>query len=165
MTFPRGETLRMVERTAASSGAEAHIIDTGGFTRSAEQVQDYVGHMREVTYVLCPRGIENFSFRFFEALKFGRVPVLIDTDVVLPEGTNWDELMVRVPYSRLPEISDIVAEDHRNRTAADFIARQQLGLRTISDLEGGSWVGGLIDDVRRRLAAKSSRNNAKVLDS
>jgi Exostosin family len=165
MTFPRPETLRAVEFACRARGADVRVVDTGGFTGSDEQVQSYLSHMEDVTYVLCPRGIENFSFRFYEALKFGRVPVLIDTETVLPDGIDWDAMIVRVPYGRLCDVGEILAEDYETRSAADFVARQKLALRTIEDLQSNEWLDRLTGDVRRRLAAKSSRNGVKVLDS
>lgn len=165
MTFPRPETLRTVARGCRAHNADVRIVDTGGFTGSDAQVQSYLSHMRDITYVLCPRGIENFSYRFYEALKFGRVPVLIDTDTVLPDGVDWDELIVRVPYERLGDIGDIIARDYQNRSGADFIARQELAFRTMEDLRSKQWLNRLAADVRRRLVAKSSQNDVKVLDS
>jgi hypothetical protein len=165
MTFPRPEALRAVEQSCRSNGADVRIIDTGGFTGSDEQVQAYLRHMQEVTYVLCPRGIENFSYRFYEALKFGRVPVLIDTETVLPDGIDWEPLIVRVPYDRLNDIGDIITADYVSRSAADFAARQNLAFKTIEELQSDRWLNRLAGDVRRCLAAKSSRNGVKVLDS
>ena len=165
MAFPRAETIAAAKAHCAAAGAQLRIVDTGGFTGHDEQVQAYARHMADTTYVLCPRGAENFSYRLYETLKFGRVPVLIDTDMVLPGGMDWDELVVRVPYSRLSKIGEIVAQDYRNRSAAEFILRQRRALEAMEQLQAGGWADGLVADVRRRLAAKSSPIQAKVLDS
>lgn len=165
MTFPRAQTLQSIRATRAETGVDVRIFETGIFTGSRDQVELFARHLEEVTYVLCPRGVENFSYRFYEALKFGRIPVLIDTDVVLPDGIDWDELMIRVPYSELDEIGEIIARDYRSHSTADFISRQKKALQAMAYLESGSWMDELADDVRLRLAAKSSRNPAKVLDS
>lgn len=165
MAFPRAETIAAAKAHCAAAGAEVRIIDTGGFTGHDEQVQAYAQHMADATYVLCPRGAENFSYRLYETLKFGRVPVLIDTDMVLPGGVDWDELVVRVPYSRLSEIGEIVARDYQGRCAAEFILRQRRALEIMEQLQSGAWADGLIGDVQRRLAANSSQFQAKVLDS
>jgi len=164
MTFPRAESVRAMAQSAPS-GAEVGIVDTGGFTGRGEQVEAYARHMADATYVLCPRGAENYSYRLYEALKFGRVPILVDTDMVLPDGLDWDQLVVRVPYSRLPEIGEIVAQDYHQRSASGFIQRQQQALHVMAQLQGGAWADGLVGDVRGRLAAKSSPIHAKVLDS
>ena len=42
------------------------------------------------------RGAGNFSYRFYEALSFGRIPILIDTDTLLPLQTKieWSEHII-----------------------------------------------------------------------
>lgn len=154
MTFPRAETLRLLESYSAESPMSVRIVDTGGFTGSLEQVAQYEQHMRGLTYVLCPRGIENFSFRFYEALKFGRVPVLIDTEMVLPDEVNWDELIVRVPYPELSNIGDIIAHDYRRHSAASFRRRQEKAFEAMAKLCSGAWATGLVRDVRLRQLEK-----------
>lgn len=158
VAFPRFEAIRAVEDQCSKAGATVRIVDTGGFTGSREQIDRYARHLSETTYVLCPRGVENYSYRLYEALKFGRVPILIDTDMVLPQGVPWDELIVRVPYSRLSEIGEIVSRDYEQRTAAEFIARQKLAIQTMVELHRGRWASDLVSDVRRLLAAKTLRS-------
>src|SRR4030095_15269602 len=57
-------------------------------------------------YVLCSRGFGNFSYRFYESLACGRIPVLIDTDCVLPFDfvIDWDAYCVRVPEKEVSQI-------------------------------------------------------------
>jgi hypothetical protein len=52
--------------------------------------------MRDSEFVFCPRGTGNFSIRFYETLYYGRIPIIIDTDIVLPfsDLINWDEIIV-----------------------------------------------------------------------
>lgn len=153
-TFPRTETIEIMQASGRAVGADVYIVDTGGFTGQRDQIERYAKHMADMTYVLCPRGSENYSFRFYEALRFGRVPVLIDTHTVLPEGIDWDRLAIRVPYRKLHDISEIIACDYRNRSAEEFIARQKLAFDLMADLDSGTWINGLATDVRSRLAAK-----------
>lgn len=153
--FPRFEAIQAIENQCSKAGPTLTIVDTAGFTGSREQIDQYARHLSETTYVLCPRGVENYSYRLYEALRFGRVPILIDTDMVLPQGVPWDDLVVRVPYSRLSQIGEIVSRDYEQRTAAEFIARQKLAMRTIVELHGGRWAIDLVSDVRRLMAAKS----------
>ena len=47
--------------------------------------------MLSTPFTLCVRGNGNFSVRFYEALAIGRIPVLFDTDCILPldEQIDW----------------------------------------------------------------------------
>jgi hypothetical protein len=65
-------------------------------------------------YSLCVRGRGNFSYRFYESLAMRRIPVLVDTECVLPfdNEIDWDSVIVRVPSSNISSIADSVLEHH-----------------------------------------------------
>ena len=45
---------------------------------------------------ICNRGNGNFSMRFYQTLSCGRIPVLLNTDMVLPfsDEIDWESLIV-----------------------------------------------------------------------
>lgn len=45
---------------------------------------DYFNNLEKNLFTFCYRGAGNFSYRFYETLMMGRIPILIDTDCVLP---------------------------------------------------------------------------------
>lgn len=45
---------------------------------------EYIKNIEDNLYTICIRGGGNFSFRLAETLMMGRIPVLIDTDCLLP---------------------------------------------------------------------------------
>lgn len=53
-------------------------------------------NMQNSEFVFCPRGNGNFSIRFYETLKSGRIPIICDSDNELPfcEMINWEEICV-----------------------------------------------------------------------
>ena len=58
-------------------------------------------------FVLCPRGHGPSSFRLYETLCAGRVPVVISDDWLAPPRVNWGGCVLRVPerdVQRLPQI-------------------------------------------------------------
>jgi hypothetical protein len=75
---------------------------------------EYIHNILDSDYVLCVRGWGNFSFRFFEAMSLGRVPVLIDTDCVLPFDFvhHYQNLCVIVPEDKVHQIDQHVSEFH-----------------------------------------------------
>jgi hypothetical protein len=57
---------------------------------------DYRVVMGRSKFVLCPRGAGTSSFRLFEALACGRVPVILSDDWVAPSGIDWASCAVRI---------------------------------------------------------------------
>jgi hypothetical protein len=99
------------------------------------------------TYIVCPRGTENYSFRIYEALNSGRIPVIIDTDIVLPEQIDWRRLAIVVPYDSLKRIYDIILNDYELRSTEEFLERQQKAFSTMLSLRTMSWVTDVADKL------------------
>jgi hypothetical protein len=59
-------------------------------------------------FVLCPRGVAPSSYRIFEAMKAGRVPVIIADEWVPPLGPDWTEFSLRVPEAGLLDVPQIL---------------------------------------------------------
>ena len=70
-----------------SNVANNFIIRKGfwapGIDRRQAQLE-YFENMENNIFVFCMRGGGNFSYRFYETLMMGRIPIFIDTDCVLP---------------------------------------------------------------------------------
>ncbi len=66
--------------------------------------------MRSSNFALCPRGTGPGTIRFWEALSFGTIPIVIANGWKLPDAIyEWDDVIVRIPESeneiiKLPEI-------------------------------------------------------------
>ncbi len=84
--------------------------------------EEYVRNVIDSDYVLCIRGAGNFSFRFYEALSAGRIPLLIDTDCYLPfqNTINWNEHCIVVPYRDIHKANEIILAFHEKLTAESF---------------------------------------------
>ena len=59
-------------------------------------INSYLSLLRRSKFVLCPRGKGTSSWRLFETMKAGRVPVIISDQWVQPEGPAWIECSVRI---------------------------------------------------------------------
>jgi hypothetical protein len=75
---------------------------------------DFFDNIKNSDYVLCARGVGNFSVRFYETLAMGRIPVFINTDCMLPHEAylNWKDHVVWVDYKDRHSVADIVTEFH-----------------------------------------------------
>jgi hypothetical protein len=68
----------------------------------------YVDVIKRSRFVLCPRGIGTSSVRVFEAMSFGRAPVVISDRWQPPPGIPWSEFSVWVPERHLAAIPEIL---------------------------------------------------------
>lgn len=87
----------------------------GGKPHDPEIVRDYEENILASHFTLCNRGAGAFSMRFYHVLGAGRIPVVIDTELVFPlEGEiNWDEICVRA--STPEEMVERVLQFYRSR--------------------------------------------------
>jgi hypothetical protein len=88
---------------------------------------EFYDNLRDSDYVVCVRGAGNFSVRFYETLAMGRIPILIDTECALPleDKLNWQNHIVRVPYSERHRATEKVSQFHHSLSESDFLALQQ----------------------------------------
>ncbi len=61
-------------------------------------------------FVLCPRGMGTSSFRLFQTLAAGRVPVIISDDWVAPDGPDWAGCSLRVEESQISTLPRFLEE-------------------------------------------------------
>lgn len=80
------------------------IVSRAGFwapgMNKLQARKEYYDNLARGGITFCSRGGGNFSYRFYEALSFGRIPLLIDTDCELPfeksKLINWDDHIIRI---------------------------------------------------------------------
>ena len=84
--------------------------------------EDYLDNMSNTDYTFCARGKGNFSFRFYEILSAGRIPLYIDTDTVLPYdfAVNWREQFFWIDVDDLPQVGERLYDYHRGLTDEQF---------------------------------------------
>jgi hypothetical protein len=95
--------------------------------RVGERVRrEFVENITNSDYVVCVRGGGNFSLRLYETLCLGRIPLLIDTDCVVPfaQLDEWKELAVWCPASDIENAGARVAAFHDALTPQQFVDRQ-----------------------------------------
>jgi hypothetical protein len=96
--------------------------------------QEYLESIVNSDFVLCPKGDANYSERFYETLALGRIPVLIDTDMVLPlerEGiVDYSRFIVRVPYTELEKTGEYIMKFWNKHNDVSFAAAQQKARET-----------------------------------
>lgn len=93
------------DRYLAGASTEAERLRSQG---------EFDDNLRSATYALCVRGTGNYSTRFYEALSFGRVPLLVDSGGILPfeDRIDWDAHVVRVDAADVGRIGDTLVAAH-----------------------------------------------------
>ncbi len=88
--------------------------------------KEFVNNLVESDYALATRGMGNFSYRLYEIMSCGRIPVFIDTDAVLPFDhiVDYRKYFVWLEDRDVRNIGNILLEYHSRITPEDFIKRQ-----------------------------------------
>ena len=107
---------------------DAVLIDTSAgrheqVLAADEYQRQYAQLIAESAFVLCPRGGGTSTFRLFETMMLGRVPVIISDEWVPPEGPDWEAFSVRVAEAELDTIPGILAERESDAEAMGLAAR------------------------------------------
>jgi Exostosin family len=75
-------------------------------------------------FILCPRGFGASSIRMFEAMSFGRVPVIISDAWQPPPGIPWREFSVVIPESDVSGIPVVLERLESKAQPMGQLARQ-----------------------------------------
>lgn len=77
---------------------------------------EFVKNIGESDYVVCARGGGNFSYRIYETLMTGRIPILIDTDCVLPYDfiVDWGKEFPIVKEGNIGSLGKRVVSFHNS---------------------------------------------------
>ena len=86
--------------------------DTGSAIE--QQKQRYAEVLARSKFVLCPRGAGTASFRIFETMAAGRVPVVLSDAWVAPQGPDWENCALMVSESQVDDLAQIL-EKHEAR--------------------------------------------------
>ncbi len=68
----------------------------GGNPHNIDVINEFLKNINESYFTLCTRGAGNWSSRFYQVLYLGRIPIVVNTDMVLPfeDRINWKEVIV-----------------------------------------------------------------------
>lgn len=88
---------------------------------------EYVDNLDNSDYIVAIRGTGNWSNRFYEALNWGRIPVFIDTDCVLPYdfAIDWKAYCVWVEQHEIHHAAEKIADFHASLSNEQFIELQR----------------------------------------
>ncbi|TXB65416.1 exostosin family protein [Vicingus serpentipes] len=122
----RGKAIRNLIK---SKGVKTNFIFRNGFWAAGLDKkmarEEYIQNMYSSDYALVVRGAGNFSYRLYEVLSCGKIPVFIDTDCVLPYDhiIDWKKYVVWI--NQKDNISQRLIEFHNDISDKDFYQLKQ----------------------------------------
>ena len=96
----------------------------GGNPHNSFIRSEYVNNIVNSDLVLCTRGAGNFSYRLYETLSCGRIPIFVDTDCALPceDKINWRDLCIFI--EDVNNLNTHINNFWQNITPSEYIDRQ-----------------------------------------
>lgn len=139
--FLRGEAVRRIKRNKRINGAFIIRNSFWGMNnknkKSVEELRaEYAGNIIDSDYCIVTRGGGNFSYRLYEVLSAGRIPLFINTDSVLPydQIVDWKKNVVWVERNDLKNIDKILLSYHSKISEEEFIKIQQNNRKLYEEL-------------------------------
>jgi hypothetical protein len=82
------------------------------FEISKYEMETFIGTASRSVFSLCPRGYGKSSYRLYEVMQLGSIPVCIYDQEWFPFSgeLDWDDFCIRVPEDQIPGIDDILTE-------------------------------------------------------
>lgn len=98
----------------------------GGNPHNETIVNDFESNMCNSHFNICNRGKGNFSMRFYQTLSAGRIPILLNTDMVLPleDKIDWKKYIVLANTEKELVENTIVFWNTRNIAIAQTKCRE-----------------------------------------
>lgn len=129
-----GVETNFVRRTAFWGGAISRF--RGPDPDAKRRVRDeFLQNIAQSDYTICCRGAGNFSYRLYETLAMGRIPLFINTDCVLPfaDEIDWRRHVVWVEEAEMPRLGEWLREFHAALSPDEFEQRQRDNRRMWED--------------------------------
>ena len=109
------------DRAGVRSTMYQALSKVPGFHFGSGSYAEFLDITSRSVFTLCPRGYGRTSFRMYEAMAAGSIPIYLWDDVPwLPyqDVLMWDEISISIPVGRVRELPDIIAGIPAERVAA-----------------------------------------------
>ena len=122
----RGRAVRGLRKEKRLKLDYIYRADFKGGCGERERVE-YVQNMTGCDYALVTRGVGNFSYRLYEVMSCGRIPVFVDTDCVLPFDhlIDWKKYCIWVDAAEIEALGEKIVAFHERITPDEFEGLQQ----------------------------------------
>jgi len=104
---------------------ESQNYDSYDFGPTEKRRNEFFDNMERNLYAFTIRGMNNASYRFYEAFMMGRIPVLINTDMLLPFEDEIDYRRNTVYITDFRDIDGQIRKYHDSHTEDELIQIQK----------------------------------------
>ena len=140
--------MNQITRVKSSPRVTSKIIMNtqywGGAPGHPDVIRPYLQNIVDTQFTLCGRGTGNFSARFYHTLALGRIPIVVDTDMVFPleHLIAWDNIIVRCKEE------EVVTATVAFRNTHDIMEAQRR-CRDVYDryLAPGAWCNTVMGEI------------------
>jgi hypothetical protein len=132
--------MRVIKACRNSSLVKTYFVVRKTFSGAARTIEvppeqarkEFIDSMLMSDFVLATKGDGNYSNRFIEALSMGRIPVFVDTDIVLPLENiiEYEKISVRIPMNRVSDTPRFIKDFYDGLNEGEWQARQRLARET-----------------------------------
>ncbi|BAU13893.1 exostosin family protein [Leptolyngbya sp. NIES-3755] len=85
---------------------------------------EYAKLLLRSRFVLCPRGNGVSSYRLFETMQAGRVPVILAKGWVFPEGCDWEKFSLRIDERQIDQLPQLLVQYEPQAQTMGALARK-----------------------------------------
>jgi hypothetical protein len=86
--------------------------------------REYAQSILDSEFILCPAGYGPSTYRLFEAMEMGRVPVILSDEWVPPQGPAWSDFSLQIPERDADAIPSILRTASANHEKMGLLARR-----------------------------------------
>jgi hypothetical protein len=92
-----------------------------------EARKQYIENISNSDFTLCTKGDSNSSYRFFEILSLGKIPLVVNTDCTFPlkNVLDYSKFSVFIDYRNLDNICEVIKDFYSEISDEDFIQMQK----------------------------------------
>lgn len=112
-SFVGSDTHRIRNKLFNTFSKDSEFVFTQGgwdIKVSDEKLNDFISNTSRSKFALCPRGYGKSSFRLYEAMQLGAVPVYVSDDHYLPwtDELDWSEFCVLIKEEQIQDLKNIL---------------------------------------------------------
>jgi len=162
--LPAWERARILRKLKASDLTTDFILRSrykGGASSPLEKEkveEEFYQNIHNSLFTVCVRGMGNYSVRFYQTLAMGRIPILIDTDSVLPFSSEipYDQFILKVPFKDRFDIERRIVTFIKSKTEDELVSVQKMARECwLKHFQ----VKGMISDLVAQMSKLASEAN------